>query len=78
MLSGGIKQGECLCLWLLALLTGETCHGTHDTQLTNIKKSSFLSVFVRLGIGATLRTRQEIQCCPYPEFLKKKSNQQPP
>ena len=31
--------------------------------------SPFLSVFIGFGIGATIRTRQEIQCFPYAEFL---------
>ena len=31
--------------------------------------SSFPFVLVRFGIGATIRTRQEIQCLPQAEFL---------
>ena len=30
---------------------------------------SFLSVSVCFGIGATIRTRREIQCVPYAEFF---------
>ena len=48
-------------------MTCDTWHVTFDTWRVTIF-FFFLSTYVRFGIGATIRTRREIQCLPFAGF----------
>ena len=66
MLSDEKLQLALMLLFVYFAVGNKHCILIPDTwHMTDDIFGPFLSVYIRFGIGATIRTRREIQCLPY-------------